>query len=239
MNRNCADIEDLLVRQSLGQVTDREGSKLDEHLQSCKRCRAYQHTLMEISHAMDISPEARLIPNPEIRHRIKKRMKAVRSCLKIRSVGQRANEKVVSEAGGAGESSGFVDAAQRSLTAFAAARSQDGILRQLLRPDRPGVWDTVCQPVLEMLTFRIPVYQALLGIAATFILILVIDRSNISDPPDLTTSDIVQTEDPISSHILEIAGQKIGRTVGEDSLLESHIMVVRDTLFAESILGNL
>ena len=58
---------------------------------------------------------------------------SLRSCLKIRSVGQRASEKVVSEAGEAGESSGFVDAAQRSLTAFAAARSQDGILRQLLR----------------------------------------------------------------------------------------------------------
>ena len=59
--------EDLLVRQSLGQVTDREGSELDEHLHSCDRCRAYRHTLMEISRATDISPDARFIPDPEIR----------------------------------------------------------------------------------------------------------------------------------------------------------------------------
>ena len=113
------------------------------------------------------------------------------------------------------------------------------------RSARAGVLRIFWRPVLGIFRFRIPVYQAAAGVAIIFAAFFALDRFDISDHrADFRSERASQTEEPIivPNNILDHLGmideQKIGQTVGEDSLLAKHLSATRDMAFVEG-LGSL
>jgi hypothetical protein len=87
------------------------------------------------------------------------------------------------------------------------------------------------ESILAVLRFRIPVYQAVLGMAALFAAFIAIDRFDADgDGEALQQTRIEQNGKQmiISSHtpplIAQIDSQKIGRSMAEDSLWLKHIV---------------
>ena len=114
------------------------------------------------------------------------------------------------------------------------------------RSARAGVLRIFWRPVLGIFRFRIPVYQAAAGVAIVFAAFFALEGFDISDHRvDFKLDRASQTEEPIvvPNNILDHLGiideQKIGQTVGEDSLLAKHISEMRDMGFVEGSLGSL
>lgn len=87
--------------------------------------------------------------------------------------------------------------------------------------------------VLEVLNVRIPVYQAVLGMAVVAAMFLAFDKLSARGDGEITKSArMTQTENHllapavVLNHITEIDSQKIGRTVADDSLLMKFMVTV-------------
>jgi len=75
---NCDDIEQLLIKKDIDELTPDENLLVEKHLKICERCRSYQSTLSSMQNSMQISSEKKLVPDPAIRQNILQRMKALR-----------------------------------------------------------------------------------------------------------------------------------------------------------------
>ena len=179
MSKNCARIEGLLIKKSLGRIRNREDSLLAEHLRACDRCRAYWAILMAIPTSMDVSADTTLVPDARIYQHVKSKIGRAKS--------------------GQGE-----------------------ILRD--------VW----QHMFRVFKLRIPLYQAMLGIAVILIMSLALERVSLSN---LELSGRAQTresaiiEREVLDHLEMIDRQNIGGTVSEGNLLVHHTVGVRDAFF--------
>ncbi|GEM_PF-4909940 len=92
-----------------------------------------------------------------------------------------------------------------------------------------GLWHSI----LGILRFRIPIYQAALGVAAVVAIFMAIEKLNArGDGVTLKPAQITPSEkqmiapSPIMNTIAKIDSQKIGRTVADDSLLMKFIVTV-------------
>jgi hypothetical protein len=74
---NCDDIEQLLIKKSIDELTEDENLLVEEHLKSCERCQSYQNTLSNLQHSMKTGAEEKLVPDPAIRENIIRRMKTL------------------------------------------------------------------------------------------------------------------------------------------------------------------
>ncbi len=185
-DNNCTHFEDLLVRKSLGQITQGETLLLTEHLKGCKQCQAYSDTLAEIASSMQIS-ETDLTPNPEIYEHLKSRLQTAKT-----------------------------------------------VELRILR--------TLGNRLFRIFNIRIPLYQAVLGTAAILITAFALENvslSNLDLPESSQTKEPAIVPDRLLHHLKITEAQRIGQTVGEDSLLTKHIVELHDTFLAKSILEGI
>jgi hypothetical protein len=74
----CEDVELLLSKRLVDELTEEEKQLVDTHLKSCSRCLTYEHILLSLQESMQTKSEEGLAPRPEIRQRIVQRMKDLR-----------------------------------------------------------------------------------------------------------------------------------------------------------------
>lgn len=74
-DKNCADVQDLLIKKDFAEITAHESLMLNEHLQQCQACRAFQQILLNVQQAMQPAAEEMLIPNPAIRQNLRNRLR--------------------------------------------------------------------------------------------------------------------------------------------------------------------
>jgi len=71
----CDDVELLLSKRLVDELTEEEKQLVDKHLKSCSRCLSYERILLSLPDSMQIKSEETLAPHPEIRKHIVQRMK--------------------------------------------------------------------------------------------------------------------------------------------------------------------
>ena len=177
-NLNCSEIEDLIISRNLKEVTDDEIKLLSEHIKSCKKCYAFQNTIIKIENNMTVPLQSDLIPEPEIYHIAASKMKK-----------QKQN---------------------RTITEGAALRS-----------------------IFSILKFRIPLYQAAMGIALFIFVSLSANQfnftGNLSDGKISETlyskEGMIDTVDVLQNYF-NINKQKIGRNAKEDSFFTQFIFTI-------------
>ncbi|UCB52513.1 MAG: hypothetical protein JSV10_11160 [Candidatus Zixiibacteriota bacterium] len=76
-NMRCDDVERLLIKKNLDEITQQESLLLEEHLRGCVSCRSYQKALLSLQDSMRIGTE-KLAPDPVIRENIIQRMETLR-----------------------------------------------------------------------------------------------------------------------------------------------------------------
>jgi predicted anti-sigma-YlaC factor YlaD len=74
-DKNCASVQDLLLKKDFADLTEHENLTLNEHLQQCETCRAFQQVLLNMQQAIQPAAEEMLIPNPAIRQNLRNRMR--------------------------------------------------------------------------------------------------------------------------------------------------------------------
>ncbi len=74
-NKNCADVQDLLIKKDFAELTEHERLALNEHLQQCEACRAFQQALLNVQQAIQPAAEEILVPNPAIRQNLRNRIR--------------------------------------------------------------------------------------------------------------------------------------------------------------------
>jgi hypothetical protein len=72
---NCEDIELLLSKRLVDELTDEEKQVVDTHLKSCDRCSSYERILLSLQESVQIKSDEKLAPRPGIRQNIVQRMK--------------------------------------------------------------------------------------------------------------------------------------------------------------------
>ena len=75
----CADVEQLLIKQSFEQMNKEQIHSMEKHLTSCTNCRQYQRILFNLQNSVKLSPKKKLQPDPSIRRNVIKRMKKVKA----------------------------------------------------------------------------------------------------------------------------------------------------------------
>ncbi len=98
-------------------------------------------------------------------------------------------------------------------------------LAQPARHASPGLSE-IWHAILDILKLRIPVYQAVLGMAMIFAIFIGIDKLNARGEREMLkrlqieqSGKQIIAPSAVSPHIAQIDSQKIGRSVAEDSLL--------------------
>ncbi|KPL01284.1 MAG: hypothetical protein AMJ91_00580 [candidate division Zixibacteria bacterium SM23_73_3] len=76
---NCDEIEGLLIQGHFDKITQDQSLLVEEHLESCDRCRSYQKTLSGLQNSMQIDVGDKLTPDTDIRETIIQRMKTVKA----------------------------------------------------------------------------------------------------------------------------------------------------------------
>lgn len=76
---NCNDIERVMISKNFDEITDDENITIKEHLKSCAHCRSYQYTLLNLQNTLQVKPDHKLSPDPNIRRNIIKGMKSIQS----------------------------------------------------------------------------------------------------------------------------------------------------------------
>jgi hypothetical protein len=72
---SCDDVELLLSKRLVDELTGDEKQLVDKHLKSCSRCLSYERILLSIQDSMQIKAEEKLAPHPAICQQIVQRMK--------------------------------------------------------------------------------------------------------------------------------------------------------------------
>ncbi len=70
----CDNIEDLLIKQNIENLSAEESDLLHKHLKACKHCQSYQHELAYIQRSMLMDQKNPLKPDPAIRQIVTKQM---------------------------------------------------------------------------------------------------------------------------------------------------------------------
>jgi|GEM_PF-6881056 len=76
-NMKCHDIEFLLIKKNLDELTKQESLLLVKHLRGRDSCRSYEKALSNLQESMRVGTE-KLAPDPAIRESIIQRMEALR-----------------------------------------------------------------------------------------------------------------------------------------------------------------
>ena len=101
-------------------------------------------------------------------------------------------------------------------------------IRSKIKPPRQaaGGLSEIWHSVLEVLNVKIPVYQAVLGMAVVAVMFIALDKLNARGDGEIAErAQVTQKENQalappaVMNHVAEIDSQKIGRTVADDSLL--------------------
>jgi hypothetical protein len=102
---------------------------------------------------------------------------------------------------------------------------------EALKPKKHQVFDSLWQKILNLLEYRIPVYQGLIGLACSFLIFLVIHYFSFSSQQqarstqyELSTADTTFYQINVIKNLQIIEQQKIGKNVSEDSLLTRFIV---------------
>ncbi len=177
-NLNCSDIEDLIIRRDLNEVTDSESKLLNEHVKSCQKCNAFQNTVSKIKNNMTVPSHSGLIPAPEIYHIAVSKMKKKKQ-------------------------------------------------------NRPHTEGGVREFILGILKYRIPVYQAAMGIVLFIFLTLTANQFNFSGNLSggkisetlYSEEGMIDTVDVLKD-FFNIDKQKIGRNAKEDSFFTQFMFTI-------------
>ncbi|MCI0697182.1 hypothetical protein L0337_34905 [candidate division KSB1 bacterium] len=74
-DKNCASVQDLLLKKDFTDLTEHESLMLTEHLQQCEACRAFQQVLLNVQQAIQPAADEMLVPNPAIRQNLRNRIR--------------------------------------------------------------------------------------------------------------------------------------------------------------------
>jgi len=99
------------------------------------------------------------------------------------------------------------------------------------QPQTAAGLSKIWHSVLEVLNVKIPVYQAVLGMAVVAVMLLALDKLNARGDGEIAkrarmtkNENQILAPSTVMNHIAEIDSQKIGRTVADDSLLMKFIV---------------
>lgn len=70
-DKNCAGMQDLLIKKDFAELAAHESLTLNEHLQQCEVCRDFQQALLNVQQAIQPAAEEMLIPHPAIRQNLR------------------------------------------------------------------------------------------------------------------------------------------------------------------------
>jgi hypothetical protein len=82
-NAGCDQVELLLIKKTIEELTGDESLLVQEHLKSCQRCRSLETTVVSMQDTMRTSTKAPPVPDPAVRQNILRQMNA----LKLRQPG--------------------------------------------------------------------------------------------------------------------------------------------------------
>ncbi len=74
-DKNCAIIQDLLIKKDFAELAAHENETLTGHLQQCEACRAFQQILLNVQQAIQSATEEILVPHPAIRQNLRNRLR--------------------------------------------------------------------------------------------------------------------------------------------------------------------
>ncbi len=74
-DKNCARAQDLLLKKDFDELTAHENLTLNEHLQQCEACRAFQQILLNMQQAIQPAAEEILVPDPVIHQNLRNRIR--------------------------------------------------------------------------------------------------------------------------------------------------------------------
>jgi predicted anti-sigma-YlaC factor YlaD len=74
-DKNCASVQELLLKKDFADLTEHESLMLTEHLQQCESCRALEQVLLKMQQAMQPVADEILVPNPAIRQDLRNRIR--------------------------------------------------------------------------------------------------------------------------------------------------------------------
>lgn len=72
---SCDDVEQLLLKKTIDELTGDERHLTREHLKSCDRCQSFQNALLNLQDSMQAGTIDKLAPDPAIRENVIKRMR--------------------------------------------------------------------------------------------------------------------------------------------------------------------
>jgi len=107
--------------------------------------------------------------------------------------------------------------------------------RSKIKPQRQTAagLDEIWHSVREVLNVKIPVYQAVMGMAVVAAIFLAFDKLNARGDGEMAkrarmtkNENQILAPSTVMNHIAEIDSQKIGRTVADDSLLMKFMVTV-------------
>src|SRR5574341_570208 len=78
-DKNCAEMQNLLIKKDFDELTERENFLIAEHVQHCEGCRAFQSALIQIQYSMQPGDDEPLAPDPAIRRNLRNRIQASKS----------------------------------------------------------------------------------------------------------------------------------------------------------------
>lgn len=172
----CEDIQDLLIKENIENLSIEETSLLKIHIKTCKYCQKYQQDLAYFQKSIPISQTSPLKPDPAIRRLVLKRL-----------------------------------------------------LKR--KPDQQGILNLVWQWISKILEYRIPVYQGLIGVVCGLLIFIMIRNFFILNQHEskrtiyrLQTADTTVYQINVIKNLQIIEHQKIGRSIGEDSLLTRFVV---------------
>jgi hypothetical protein len=175
---NCDDIEQLLIKKNIDELTPDENLLVEKHLKFCERCRGYQSTLLSLQDSMQICSEEKLIPDPAIHQNIIQRMKT-------------------------------------------------------LRPEQTGIFKSGWQYIRNMLEYRIPVYQTLLGIVLILLISFSINTLFLTTQKESSKLQVFAQMEPLAYSQMEVLDnldiidqQKIGISAKEDTSLTRFLVTI-------------
>ena len=75
----CEDIEKLLIKQEIENLSREERNLIQQHVQTCINCQDYQTQLASIENSMEINQSSLLQPDPAIRQKLINRFEVLKA----------------------------------------------------------------------------------------------------------------------------------------------------------------
>lgn len=70
----CKNVENILIKQNIENITEKEQQLVEEHLQSCQECKKYEYILLKIKNTLTAVHQEALIPDTRIKKKITKKI---------------------------------------------------------------------------------------------------------------------------------------------------------------------